>query len=139
MERIRAAVSDETGSFSGQYTDHHAMVSIVETNRHFWSPWMNIDIREQPQSRLVFCRFSPHPSIWTGFMFSYLALAVISFFAMMFGISQQLASQNPWAYFIIPGCAAVAGLLWVAAQAGQKLAHNEMRKMKAVIEGCLTD
>jgi hypothetical protein len=72
-------------------------------------------------------------------MFAYLSIGVIEFFAIMFGVSQQLAGESPWAYWIIPIGVAIAAILWAAAQAGQKLADQEMRRMKKAIEECCSD
>ena len=136
MSCIQGAVG-ESSQFEGQFTRHHAMVSIERSKRHFWSPWLHLDIRNENGQRLLFGRFSPHPSIWTGFMFAYLALAVLAFFAVVFGLSQQMAGQTPWAYYAVPVCALVAVGLWLAAQAGQKLAQKEMADLKLLIESCL--
>ena len=68
-----------SSNFQGQFVSRHAMISITESMRHFWSPWMHLEIRDGDQQRQVFGRFSPHPSIWTGFMFSFLAIAVLIF------------------------------------------------------------
>lgn len=131
------ASSDASCIYCGQFARDHAMISIVESERHFWSPWMHVEIRGAESGHHVFGRFSPHPSIWTGFMFSYLAIGVIVFFAAMFGVSQQLSGQSPWAYYIIPAGLLIALILWFAAKAGQKLALDEMREMKSRIERCL--
>ena len=67
-------------------------------------------------------------------MFSYLAIAVLLFFSLMLGVSQQLAAQLPWAYWLVPVWVGIAISLWIASQLGQKLALHEMRAMKTVIE-----
>ena len=70
-------------------------------------------------------------------MFSYLSIAVIIFFALMFGISQQLSGQSPWAYFTIPVGLILAAILWFASKAGQKLAQAEMQQLLGMLESCL--
>ena len=135
MNRVQQSV-ESSGNLQGEFKSGHAMISIRESNRHFWSPWMHLDVRDTDTGRQVFARFSPHPSIWTGFMFAYLAIAAIVSFAVMFGISQQLSGESPWAYYFIPGGLVVAVILWLAAQAGQKLAHEQMQQMKSKIENC---
>ena len=137
MECLQRAFAQHPDEFQSQFRRGHAMVSILESKRHFWSPWLHLETHEMDQGCLLRVRFSPHPSIWTGFMFAYLALVVVGFFALMMGISQQLAQQSPWAYWVIPGCLAIAVILWLASQAGQRLANAEMRRMKEVIESCL--
>ena len=136
LQRGFAQFPDE---FQSQFRRRHAMVSILESRRHFWSPWLHLETQEREEGCELRIRFSPHPSIWTGFMFAYLALVVLSFFALMLGISQQLVHQTPWAYWVIPVCLAMAAILWIASQAGQRLANDQMRRMKEVIESCLAD
>ncbi len=127
-------VSLSPDDYHGQFTGHHAVISIHDSKRHFWSPWMHLEIRDKSQCREIFGRFSPHPSVWTGFMFSYLAIAVLIFFAAVFGLSQQLSGQSPWAYSFIPLGLFVAAILWFASKAGQRLAYSEMKQMKLKIE-----
>ena len=138
---IKAFTTREDGSreetWHGQFTGNHAMISIDESKRNFWSPWMHLEFRKVENGQQVHGRFSPHPSIWTGFMFSYLALSVLAFFGMMFGLSQQLSRQSPWGYYAIPVCLVIGILLWIASRIGQNLAHDEMREMKARLEACV--
>ena len=139
MDCIRNAVTDSSGLYRGQFVERHAMISIDESRRRFWSPWLHVEVREDESGRELFGRFSPHPAIWTGFMFSWLSIAVLVFFAAMFGISQQLAAQTPWGYYVIPPLLLAAGLLWIASQAGKRLAWDEMREMHDVFANCGTD
>ena len=136
LNRVKIAVAKSADEYVGQFSDQHAMIAIVEPKRHFWSPWMHLDVRQTELQKQIFCRFSPHPSIWTGFMFSYLAISVISFFAILFGASQQLSGQSPWAYWVLPIAVVISVLLWLSSQAGQRLAHGEMEQMKSLIEEC---
>lgn len=72
-------------------------------------------------------------------MFAFLGLACLTFFAAMFGVSQQLSGQSPWAYVFIPIGLLIAAVLWFISKAGQKLAYDEMERMHAKIEECLSD
>ena len=129
MRRLRASLKQSAEDYVGQLTRNHAMISISESKRHFWSPWMHIEVRDKQPVSEIFGRFSPHPTIWTGIMFSYLSLTVLGFFALIWGVSQQLAGESPWALVFLPAGLLIAGLLWVASQAGQRLADDEMRQM----------
>lgn len=141
--RIQSVFSSHTDlgkptGYHGRFTGRHAMISIDESKRHFWSPWMHLEIRDD-QRRTIAGRFSPHPSIWTGFMFAFLGIACLTFFAVMFGVSQQLSGQSPWAYVFIPiGLLAIA-TLWFISKTGQKLAYDEIERMRSKIEACLND
>ncbi len=138
MGCIKQGLADCPEDFHGQFTRQHAMISIDESKRHFWSPWMHLEIRDGNPNRAVFGRFSPHPSIWTGFMFSYLSLVVLIFFSAMLGISQQMTGLVPWGYYLIPAWLLVAGILWLVSKVGQNLARDEMQFMKESVEACLS-
>lgn len=134
---LRSGFEAKPDEVQGQYRKLQAMVSIVKQKRHFWSPWLHLEIRNSEPIATVFGRFSPHPSIWTGFMFSYLALAVVAFFASILGSAQCLLSYYPWGFFLIPASGVLALVLWFASQAGQKLAWAEMEFMHQVVLDCL--
>ncbi len=124
-------------AWQSRFQGNHAMISIDETKRHFWSPWLHLELGQVDGKHLVHGRFSPHPSIWTGFMFSWLALAVLVFFGGILGVSQQLSGQTPWGYYIIPVCLGLAFLLWIASRIGQRLADEEMHQMKSRLAECV--
>ena len=134
---VKQALSQEVGRYHGRFAGEHAMISIDESRRHFWSPWLHLEVRELEDKREVFGRFSPHPSIWTGFMMTYLAIATAMFFALMLAFSQMMIGHSPWAFLAIPLGLFIAGMLWIASQAGQRLAQEEMRGLTLLIEGCV--
>jgi len=162
IERIASAIEESPGEYEGQFRALHGMISIHPSKRHFWSPWLHIDVREFDQENeslritkeleakanksldnnknmhFVHGRFSPSPSIWTGFMFSYLSLSVLSFFSLIIGYSQQMANVYPWGYFILPICLFVGTLLWLISQIGQRLAQDQMQNLKSLVEQKLT-
>ena len=72
-------------------------------------------------------------------MFSFLVIAVLILFAAMFGVSQQLSRQSPWAYYFIPLGLLVIAVLWFVSKAGQKLAQAEMEQMRSRLEECLKE
>lgn len=134
VERVRATVADQREDLQGQFTNDHAIISIVESKRHFWSPWLNLEVRDCEESLIVFGRFSPHPSIWTGFMFTYLALGVLIFFSSIIGMAQQVIGTSAWGYGLVPIWIVCGIGLWLTSQAGQQLATEEMQRMKETVE-----
>ncbi len=77
------------------------------------------------------------PVFGARFLFSYLAIGVLVFFAAIVGVSQQLSRQSPNAYYFIPILLFVAAVLWIASKTGQRLAHVEMDTMRSTIEQCI--
>lgn len=139
LERIQNAVNELDGVMSGQFKARHAVISISGSDRHFWSPWLNLQVQEEETGCEVFGRFSPHPSVWTAFAFSYIALGVLAFFSTIIGMSQQLAGQPPYAYYSLPVWGLIALVLWLAAQVGQKLANDQMIQMQQLVEESISN
>lgn len=137
VRRLSEAVSNNSDQIAGKFKSQHAIVTIVDTERHFWSPWLSLEVRDAADNRELFGRFSPHPSIWTGFVFTYLAMLVLSFFSAMIGVSQVLAKQPAFGFWLIPIWLGVCGCLWIASQIGQRLAHDQMRMLKKLIENAI--
>ena len=137
FDRLRGQADSSSGRFRIQVAGAQAMVSIVESDRHFWSPWLHLDIRQMESAREVFGRFSPHPSIWTGFMFAYLAMAVLTFFSAVLGTSQLIAGQTAWGFWLILIWILVCIALWIASQIGQRLATQQMEFLSNVVSDAL--
>ena len=116
----------------------HLVLCMAEDVRHFWSPWLMLDVQAQPGGTHLYGRFSPHPSVWTGFAFCYLTLGAIGFFALIFSWASHLSgSGKPWVGLLAPVCALIALGLWWASQAGQRLARGEMATLRACVDAAL--
>lgn len=114
------------------------MLTHASGRRHFWSPWMHIELQEQADGVTeLFARFSPSPSIWTGFMLSYIALITTAFIAGCWGCAQWLIGEPPvllWGVVVpvVIGCA----LAWFS-RVGQRLARGEMEELRDAVLGAL--
>ncbi len=72
-------------------------------------------------------------------MFSYLALAVLVFFSLVFGASQVLAGQSSFAFLGVPIWCLIAVGLWLASQTGQRLAHSEMEFLYRLVHDSVAE
>ncbi len=133
---VRQAVATEP-TIEGQFRAGHAMLAIRPDQRHFWSPWLHLDIRKSEDRNVLFGRFSPHPTIWTAYVFAYGTLAILSSFSLVFGASQYLAKAWPSAILAFPICIVVAVALWITAQIGQRMAHEEMHRMRDLVQNAV--
>jgi hypothetical protein len=134
---VKADLQHDCDLYYGQFASEYAIIGTAGKHRHFWSPWLQLEVREDQETKLVFGRFTPHPNVWTGIVFINLVLACCSFFGIMIAMSQQLAGEFPWAYLSIPICAGIALTVWLVAQTGQRLAESEMQELQSRIEKCL--
>jgi hypothetical protein len=138
--RLEQLLRAEDGKLVGQSVKHHMMFGLRDQAHHFWSPWLQLEVRSeigQDQTR-VYGRFSPSPSIWMGFAMAYLGLATLSLFAVTFAVSQWMLDRAPDALWVLPICAAVAAAMWTATRIGRGLAAEEMAQLQRAVEECLT-
>jgi hypothetical protein len=130
--------ADDTGDVHVQRVGQHVVLTAAADTRHFWSPWLHIEIEEADTGSLVRAKFSPHPNLWTSFAFGYFTLGTVVFFAGFFALAQMLTSQPAWAWWITG--VAVFGLIvmWITAKVGQGLAHEQMHLLRNRLEETLT-
>lgn len=115
----------------------HFTLTTPASSRHFWSPTLSLEVREDDGRAIVSGRFNPSPAIWTGYMLTYLSLVTISFMAAMWGLAQLVLNRTPWAFAFIPVCVAIAAVLFWFSALGQRLAKAEMDTMHAAIRDVL--
>lgn len=126
------------GSTSTREDQDHVVLCMDQDQRHFWSPWLSLDIQAHEGTTHLYGRFSPHPSVWTGFAFCYLTLTAIGFFSLIFAWASQISgSGKPAVGLIAPLCAVIAFSLWWASQLGQRLARDQMLILRACVDAAL--
>ncbi len=122
------------GATPSDLATNHFTLSVLEPERRFWSPWLNVELTPRGKGCVLSGRFSPHPSVWTGLMMAYLALAVLAFFALIFAAALSLSGGSPWTLGLAGLCVAIMVLLWWGSQVGQRLAQDQMTALQAALE-----
>ncbi len=154
IARLGVLIDQPGETFTGKVVGRHIILTVRDAQRHFWSPWLEIEVTgaddgvvgenpganpgEDPGAGAELRgRFTPHPSIWTGFAFGYLSLIVLALFAFMWGLSQWLIDQRPTVLWAALACCVVMGLMWWSAQVGQKLARVQMEALRKAVDGAI--
>ena len=145
IELLESIMDNEDHPIEGRTAGNHLMLVIPIHDRHFWSPWLNIEARPytNPETKEstthIKGRFSPNPAVWTGFMMTYSSLAVLAFLAGIFGVSQLMMGNSPWALqYLIPIVVIAAAMYW-ASLVGQRIAHDQMQLLYRVTLETLAD
>ncbi|WP_291990515.1 hypothetical protein [Luteitalea sp.] len=127
------------GTETAPRNEDHLVVTVPTTAQHFWSPWLTIEVTPRGHQAHVLARFSPHPSVWTGFAFCYLTLGLVGAVALTVGAAGALLpdSSQTWAFWVAAGAVAAMGGLWLFAQVGQRLASEQMALLRAELERAL--
>lgn len=75
----------------------------------------------------------PHPGVWTMFMAFYTMLGFGAFVAASLGVSQWMAKETAWGFWILPILGVFAALVYAASLFGQRLASSQTQAMGAFL------
>ncbi|NNE69193.1 MAG: hypothetical protein HKN29_02390 [Rhodothermales bacterium] len=130
----------ETADFHGSTFDTSAVVKVAERNRHFWSPQLHLALEPKTDSpepgtdTVVRGRFSPHPTVWSGFLALYLAIAFSGIVGVIFGASQWTLGVSPTGFLAGPTAILLTALVYAAARVGRRLGRNQMAQLRAFLQ-----
>lgn len=132
-EQLRALIA-ANAPFEGRCVEGHVMLTVPETERHFWSPYLHVQIvahrdeldETSPKRSYLRGFFTLHPSLWSSFVFGYLALSVLVFFSGIWGLVQISLGAAPTAGYVSLACGLVMGALHLASVLGRRRAIDQM-------------
>ncbi len=129
----RARVPGGGREVSGRDRDH-LVLTVPASQQRVWSPWLTIDITPGEGGTHLFARFSPHPSVWTGFAFGYLTFGIVLMFSLIFAGAHAMVGRELWPLVLSAGALLVLGAMWWAARLGQRLARGQMDTLRHELE-----
>lgn len=152
---VADSLGELLGRYPGQRVGLHLMFTVPEPQRHFWSPYVTIELSAADHAiegtvvdaaeghsdgeggTHLHGRFSPRPSLWTVFGLAYFSLLTLAGFAVMWAVAQVVLQRPPHALWVALGCTLMVLLLWWSSQLGRRLAHAQMIELReAVHERC---
>lgn len=114
-------------------------VKLPEHMQQLWSPQLSMSMEKTDEGTIIRGLYGPNPSVWAVFFFGYVLLGLISVFVGMYGFSLAMLGQPAPLLWVIPGCGAVAAILYFLAQTGQKLGAEQMYRLHLFYESALHD
>jgi hypothetical protein len=136
---LESLLDNDSGTLRGQVFRKHAVVQMQDGDRTFWSPYLNLEVEDEPDGSAIRGRFSPHPNVWTMFMGVYILLAIMALGGLSYGIVQYTLDQSPWAFAIVPAAAAMFGFVYGATLIGQGLGAQQMYTMRSLVDRACVD
>lgn len=114
--------------------EHRLEMSIGGDETHFYSPQLVVKVEPgEGGGSLLHARFGPDPYVWAFYVMGTGLLTVITFFAAIFGCVQLWLHQSPTGFFVAPGVAIVAGLVYGASFVGQGLGYEQMHFLRTTL------
>jgi hypothetical protein len=129
VAHLRTLIDEAHHPVDGRIAGTHLMLVIPPAARHFWSPWLQIEVHDENSGASVHGRFSPNPSIWTCYMLAYCSILVLVFFQAIFGFAQLMMNKSPWALLLIPIFLTIAAIMYWTSLIGQRLANDQMHEL----------
>lgn len=97
-------------------------IHLPDGERKHWSPRLFLSLEPAPEGGTrIEGIYGPEIEIWSVFLYGYLATGLLGTFSGILGVCQHLLGQQPWGLWVCGGMAALALLLYLSAQLGQKL------------------
>ncbi len=128
-QTLKAAIEGHE-EITGMVSDNYCVLKIAAEQRHYWSPQLTLSLdkaEEQPGNTLkVRGLYGPRQSVWAVFFMAYAALGVIALFIGVIGLSRIMLDKPAPILWAIPAMGAVALVLYLVAQAGQKVGAEQM-------------
>ncbi len=108
------------------YLPGHLYIKIHPNEQHFWSPQLNLTFEQEDDQVIVRGLYGPNPTIWAIFFFGYVILGILTLFIGMWGLTRYSLGMDHTILWTIPIFAVIALILYISAQAGQKLGAQQM-------------
>jgi hypothetical protein len=139
LDALGLALQNNAESLHGQVFRKHAVVQMCDEERTFWSPYLNLEVEDEPDGSVIRGRFSPHPNVWTMFMAVYILLAIVALGGLSYGMVQYTLGQPPWSLLIAPAAVPLFGFVYGATLIGQGLGAEQMYTMRSLIDRVCVD
>jgi len=146
MDLLREGAERHDQGLDGRFSERHGVVMIAEHEREFWSTQLGITVEDTQvdasgaqRPTHVLGVFSPHPEIWTAYVFAIGTLTTIGIFGLMYGIAQLSMGHAPWGMLVSTIAVLVGGLLYTSTLVGQSLALGEMYLLRSYVDDCLDE
>ncbi len=125
--------------FTASLDSGHFTIRIKPEDRHFWSPQLSLTFEEEQGKTLIRGLYGPAPNVWTIFLLSYLAIGVLSLFALFLGLSYWMLGQDIKILWALPVLGIFAIVIYFIAQFGQKLGAEQTFRLHQFIESCFQE
>lgn len=117
----------------------HFVLTVPDDEQKIWSPWLTVEVSPHAAGARLIARFGPNPTVWTGFAFFYLILAVTFLFCLAFAAALLTTGGQPWSLGISGGALALMFVMWWISQIGQRLGRDQMETLRGELMTALKD
>ncbi len=133
--RLNDLLAEPKAPFMGHVLPQHAYLRLPRDQRTMLSPNLDLELLTDAHGETILHgRFSPHPSVWTGFLALFATLGLLGLCGLMYGLAQLTVQETPWAMLAAPISVALIAFVYGAAFIGQGLSTDQMYALRAFVE-----
>jgi hypothetical protein len=138
MAIIVASIKSDRSLIYNTY-DRFIKISIPPQEQHYWTPVLSLSFEQEKDRTLIRGIIGPKETIWTMFMFFYIAVAVSGFFGSMYALVKW-SMNDITSYLFIPPLAIVLLLtIFFTSKFGRVQAHVQtlhiLRALRKAVDG----
>ncbi len=131
------ALKEPEGEVRGKVGLRSAELVMRRGERHFWSPYLSLAFDVREGRPIMFGRFSPHPSVWSGFLASYTVLGSLALFALIYAYSQWSIGQRPTGLYVAAAALFFLMTSFGSTFVGQNLGSDQMYLLRSFVDRCV--
>lgn len=135
--RARLAARDPAARWRGK--GRWVEIYVPESERRVWSPYLSVRVDEADSGSRLFGRFSPHPEVWTFFMFVYATVAFLVVFGATLGYVQWSSGEPAWGLWAVWAGVPSLALIHGASRLGQHLGQQQMAQLRSDLNHVIAD
>lgn len=119
--RVRSKLKQPQSECTGRVIPGFIVLEIPISERHYWSPQLSLSLEEHEEGTLIRGLYGPNPTVWSMFAFGYSAIGILALFASIIGFANLSLGLEAPVLWVLPVLGAVALVLYLVAQTGQKI------------------
>ncbi len=128
---FKKTFDEDNKTVLGTIVQHHMIFKIRQKDQHFWSPELHLSVDDYEGTILVRGHVGPKSTVWTMFIFMYILVGVLALFSLMIGLSNWSLDIPTNAFWYSGGAVFLFVLIFIAAQVGQKIGHEQTEILMA--------
>lgn len=134
LQQFEKKLSQSDCVYSSKIVDHHIVIDVPQSEEHFWSPQLHVEVEREEDVTVVKGILGPKPKIWTFFIFLHFAVALAFFIFFVIAYSRWSLDQD---YTFSMVMCLLMPVLWVVlyffGQLGKKFGYTQMVDLHQVL------
>lgn len=140
MLRIKQALPKQS-DVVGEVKGNHAFVKIPLKDQHYWSPTMEVEVKnyDDETKTSVRCVLGPKQSIWLMLIFFYVGIGVLALFGGMYGLVKWNLGKESIFIWAFPIAALLFIIIYLIAKYGQRKGRDQMLYLVSFLYHAIDD